>query len=385
MEFCQFLKKKFDRKTPSAGIISRENNVASYSRISAEPMNVTQADDARWASVLNRDRDADGEFVYAVKTTGVYCRASCPSRTAKRKNVEFFETTFAARSAGYRACKRCHPDGVSHEHAQNTLVAAACETIKRNPHVTLAALADEARLSAHHFHRVFKQVTGLTPKAYQKSLQTQRVSETLRDATSVTEAIYDAGFNSVSRFYEDASDKLGMAPSRYRSGAVGEEIRYAAEPCALGVIIIAATQRGVCAIEFGDSAHTLVARIRERFPKAALRPADAEFKKWIGQILAYIEQPRGVLDLPLDVQGTVFQQRVWNALKEIPAGSTASYADVANKIGQPRAVRAVAQACASNTLAVAIPCHRVVRADGTLSGYRWGAERKAALLKREKK
>jgi AraC family transcriptional regulator, regulatory protein of adaptative response / methylated-DNA-[protein]-cysteine methyltransferase len=339
----------------------------------------------RWPAVQLRDAAADGEFVYAVKTTGVYCRPSCPSRAAKRQNVEFFDTTFLAQAAGYRACKRCKPDGISQEHRRNDMIAAACDTIKGNPKTTLATLAAASGLSAYHFHRVFKEITGVTPKEYQKSLQTTRVAEALRVADSVTTAIYDAGFNSSSRFYEDAATTLGMSPTQYRKGAMGEEIRYSAEPCALGIIIVAATRRGVCAIEFGDSAHALVARLRERFPHAAFQPADTEFKKWIGKILAYIEQPRGVLDLPLDVQGTVFQRRVWKALQEIPLGETASYAVVAKKIGKPSAVRAVAQACASNQIAVAIPCHRVVRSDGALSGYRWGTERKAELLKREKK
>jgi AraC family transcriptional regulator, regulatory protein of adaptative response / methylated-DNA-[protein]-cysteine methyltransferase len=342
------------------------------------------ADDPRWQSVLKRDRNADGEFVYAVKTTGIYCRASCPSRTAKRLNVLFFETTFAAREAGFRPCKRCNPDGVSHEHARNDMIAAACAAIKRNPRITLATLATDAGLSVYHFHRVFKQVTGVTPKEYQRALQMERVTAALQEADTVTAAIYDAGFNSSSRFYADAGATLGMSPTAFRRGAAGEEIRYAVEPCALGVILMAATRRGVCAIEFGDSAHALVARLRERFPKAVLQPADAAFNTWIGNLLAYIEHPRGVLDLPLDVQGTVFQRRVWKALRDIPAGETASYAEIAVKIGSPTASRAVAQACASNQLAVAIPCHRVVRADGALSGYRWGPERKAELLKREK-
>lgn len=348
-------------------------------------MQRTITDEARWQSVLKRDRDADGEFVYAVKTTGIYCRASCPSRTAKREHVSFFETTFAAREAGFRPCKRCNPDGISHEHARNDMIAAACEAIKRDPRVTLAQLAAAAGLSTYHFHRVFKQTTGLTPKEYQRSLQTARVTAALKEADTVTAAIYDAGFNSSSRFYEDAGTTLGMSPTAFRKGAAGEEIRYAVEPCALGVILVAATTRGVCAIEFSDSAHALVARLRERFSKATLQPADAAFKSWIGRILAYIEHPRGVLDLPLNVQGTVFQRRVWKALRDIPAGETASYAEVAQKIGAPTATRAVAQACASNQLAVAIPCHRVVRSDGALSGYRWGPERKAELLKREER
>jgi AraC family transcriptional regulator, regulatory protein of adaptative response / methylated-DNA-[protein]-cysteine methyltransferase len=366
--------------------------ISDTSRIRATPAQTPTAAPAavadlaeRWSAVLSRDKQFDGEFVYAVRSTGVYCRPSCPSRPARRENVEFHDTTQRAQAAGFRACKRCQPDGASLEHRHNELITAACRAIEASEAgLALDELAAAAGLSAHHFHRIFKRVTGLTPKAYAKAVQGRRVHDALEGANSVTEAIYDAGFNSSGRFYESSASKLGMAPQQFRSGGVDQQIRYAVEPCALGVIIVAATPRGVCGIEFGDSAHALVERLRQRFPKADFTPGDPSFRAWVGRVLAYIEQPAGVLDLPLDIQGTVFQRRVWQALRDIPCGSTASYAEVAQAIGKPKAVRAVATACASNNVAVAVPCHRVVRSDGSLSGYRWGPERKAELLRRER-
>lgn len=340
--------------------------------------------DSRWQAVVRRDRQADGVFVYAVKTTGVYCRPSCPSRTAKRENVEFFESNAQAAAAGYRACKRCRPEALSQEQRRQALAIQACRTIEQSAvALPLAALARQAGLSPHHFHRIFKEVVGLTPKEYCKSVRAGRVAASLQSAPSVTEAIYAAGFNSAGRFYEESGALLGMAPATYRKGAPGEHIRYAVAPCALGQIMVAATRKGVCAIEFGEAQPDLVERLRQRFPAAQLEPADAAFRVWVDRVLAYLEQPQGALHLPLDVRGTAFQHRVWQALRGIPAGQTASYAELARRIGQPKAHRAVARACASNPVAVAIPCHRVVCGDGNLSGYRWGVERKAALLRKE--
>jgi AraC family transcriptional regulator, regulatory protein of adaptative response / methylated-DNA-[protein]-cysteine methyltransferase len=360
-----------------------ENHIATDSKLNS---------DSRWQAVLNRDKEFDGEFVYAVKTTGVYCRPSCASRAAKRINVAFFDTTTDAAAAGFRACKRCHPDGMSAEHIRNEAVNMACEKIKQSTtNLTLDALADSAGLSPHHFHRVFKSVTGLTPKEYQKAVQKSRMATALKKNKTVTDAIFDAGFNSSGRFYEDADAILGMTARSYKNGGMNEDIRYAIKPCNLGaarsLVIVAATSRGVCTVEFGDSPEDLTHRLRDRFPNANFKSADNIFKKWLANILEYIEkpstQPLGLLDLPLDVQGTVFQQRVWKALRNIPTGETLSYSEVAQKIGKPKAVRAVASACAGNSIAVLIPCHRVIRADGELSGYRWGIERKAELLKRE--
>ena len=347
-------------------------------------MNARCPADIRWQAVVGRDPQADGAFVYAVKTTGVYCRPSCPSRTAKRENVEYFETNEQAVRAGYRACKRCRPEALSQDQRRRTLVVQACRVIEQSGSaLPLAALARQCGLSPHHFHRIFKAATGLTPKAYYQSVRAGRVTAALQSAPSVTEAIYASGFNSAGRFYEESGALLGMAPGTYRKGAAGEQIRYAVAPCALGQVIVAATRRGVCAIEFGEAAPALVARLRARFHKAGFAPADDEFRDWVARVLDYLARPRGALDLPLDVQGTVFQHRVWQALRDIPAGQTASYAEIARRIGQPGAHRVVAHACAKNQVAVAIPCHRVVRGDGELAGYRWGVARKAALLRRE--
>jgi AraC family transcriptional regulator, regulatory protein of adaptative response / methylated-DNA-[protein]-cysteine methyltransferase len=342
--------------------------------------------DARWVAVQQRDATQDGHFIYAVRTTGVYCRPSCAARPARRENVSFFDNPSLAMQAGFRACKRCRPDDPAADSQRRALVVAACQALERSEAgIGLEELATAAGLSAHHFHRVFKGITGLTPKAYFQAVRARRVHGALSGSESVTTALFNAGFNSASRFYDGANNTLGMKPSDYQQGAPGQEIRYAVEPCALGVIIVAATPAGVCGIEFGDSAHALIERLRRRFPKARFVPGDPSFRHWIGEVLRYIEQPAGMLNLPLDVQGTVFQRKVWQALQRIPSGQTASYSDVAAAIGQPTAVRAVARACATNEIAVAIPCHRVVRGNGELSGYRWGTERKAALLSREQK
>jgi len=266
------------------------------------------------------------------------------------------------------------------------LVLHACTSIERSPSaLTLEQLAQQAGMSRYHFHRIFKAVTGITPKAFHQAVQAKRVTASLQSAPSVTDAIYDAGFNSSGRFYAGAHALLGMSPRRFRQGGAGEHIRFAVAPCALGWVIVAATRQGVCAIEFGDTAQTLTERIRARFSQAQFEPADAEFKNWIAQVIGYLDQPHGVLTLPLDLRGTVFQRRVWQALQAIPVGQTASYSDVAERIGQPKAFRAVAHACAGNPVAIAVPCHRAIRANGDLSEYRWGVERKAELLRRERK
>jgi len=339
---------------------------------------------ACWASVAARDPGADGRFVYAVRTTGVYCRPSCPSRTARRENVCFFPTAALAQAAGFRACRRCRPDVAPLAVRQTDAVAAACRALEDSSSgIALAELARSAGLSPYHFHRVFKRSTGLTPKAYFTAVRDRRIQAALATAASVTDAIYAAGFNSAGRFYERGSAALGMAPRAYRGGGAGQAIRFAVEPCSLGFVIVAATARGICGIELGDAQAALVQRLEQRFPNAAFAPADAQFCGWVQQVLGYIELPRGLLDLPLDIQGTVFQRRVWEALRAIPAGSTVSYGHLAAAIGRPGAVRAVARACASNPVAVAVPCHRVVRGNGDLAGYRWGLERKAEMLRRE--
>ncbi|MDI3397605.1 bifunctional DNA-binding transcriptional regulator/O6-methylguanine-DNA methyltransferase Ada [Pseudomonas sp. V88_4] len=343
-------------------------------------------DDPRWAAVVARDPRADGQFVYAVKTTGIYCRPSSLARLPKPQNVEFFDTAEEAEAAGYRPSRRVRKDQteVAAQHAAT--VAAACRQIEASDSLpALNELAASAGLSAFHFHRVFKAATGLTPKGYAAAHRSRRVRQRLADGGSVTEALYDAGFNSNSRFYEAADQVLGMKPGDFRSAGQNNDIRFAVGQCSLGAILVAQSERGICAILLGDDPHQLVCDLQDQFRRANLIGADTEFEQLIARVVGFIEAPAIGLDLPLDVRGTAFQERVWQALREIPVGSTASYADIALRIGSPKAVRAVAQACGANSLAVAIPCHRVVRSDGNLSGYRWGVERKRELLEREDK
>ena len=343
------------------------------------------SDEARWEAVQRRERAADGVFYYSVRTTGVYCRPSCGARLARRANVAFHASCEAAESAGFRPCLRCRPDLPPLAERQAQAVAAACrliETSEEEP--DLDALAAAAGMSRFHFHRLFRQHAGVTPKAYAAALRAARVRDELAQGTPVTDALYAAGFQSSSRFYAEADAMLGMAPSRFRAGGAGEEIRFAVGACSLGAILVAATDQGICAILMGDDPEALVHDLQDRFPRARLIGADARFERTVAQVVGFVEAPRIGLDLPLDVRGTAFQQRVWEALRAIPAGATVSYTELAQRIGSPAAVRAVAGACAANPVAVAIPCHRVVRSDGGLSGYRWGIERKRALIEREK-
>lgn len=340
--------------------------------------------DARWAAVRRKDPKADGQFILAVRTTGIYCRPTCPARAAKRENVEFFEDTAAARAAGYRACKRCKPDEPSLREQHARMVAAACraiESAERAP--TLEALAHDAGMSPFHFHRTFKAITGVTPQAYAKAHRGERIRKALDRNGTVTRAIYDAGFSSSSRFYEATRSVLGMMPSTFRDGGAEETIHFAVGESSLGPILVAMSAQGVCAIMLGNDPAALVRDLEDRFPRATMVGGDAGFESLVSKVVGLVESPHLGLDLPLDVRGTAFQQRVWQALGEIPAGHTVSYRELAERIGKPSAVRAVAQACGANPVAIAIPCHRVVRTDGSLSGYRWGVERKRALLERE--
>ena len=340
--------------------------------------------DPRWAAVRARDARADGSFFYSVKTTGVYCRPSCAARAARPENVAFHATAAEAERAGFRPCKRCKPDQPSLAEQHAALVTAACRLIEQAEATpTLEQLAKPTGLSPFHFHRVFKAVSGVTPKQYATAHRSRRVRNELERGASVTEAIFDAGYNASSRFYETADQVLGMTPSSYRAGGADSEIRFAIGECSLGAILVAQSERGVCAILLGDDPDALARDLQDRFPKARLIGGDRDYEQLVAQVVGFIEAPAIGLGLPLDVRGTAFQQRVWRALREIPAGSTASYSEIARRIGSPKATRAVAQACASNMLAVAIPCHRVVRNDGGLSGYRWGVQRKRALLERE--
>ena len=344
----------------------------------------TTETDKRWLAVQGRDKASDGTFYYAVVTTGVYCRPSCGARTPRPENVRFYATTDEARAAGFRACLRCKPNQeTGTEQAQ--MIASVCRMIEEaESEPNLAQLAHRAGLSPYHFHRVFKAATGLTPKAYATAHRAKRVREELVGGDgSVTSALYDAGFGSNGRFYAASNAILGMTPTRFKAGGTDTEIRFAVGESSLGAILVAESDKGICAVSLGDDPNELVEELQDRFPRASLIGGDAAFEKRVAQVVGLVEAPGTGSDLPLDIRGTAFQQRVWAALRQIPAGRTLSYAELAEKIGDPKAVRAVAGACAANTLAMLVPCHRIVRTDGSLSGYRWGVERKRALLSRE--
>jgi AraC family transcriptional regulator of adaptative response/methylated-DNA-[protein]-cysteine methyltransferase len=349
-----------------------------------KPATPSVADDPRWARIVARDKAADGHLWYSVSTTGVYCRPSCPSRTANPKNVQLHDSLESAKATGFRSCRRCNPDGPSIEAENAALVAQACRIIEESEEEpSLEELADAIGRSPSYFHRVFKATTGLTPKDYAAAHRAKKVRRGLGSRNTVTEAIYDAGFNSSGRFYEKSTDMLGMTPSQYRAGGANEEIRFAVGQTSLGAILVASTKKGVASILLGDDPDELVRNLQDRFPKARLIGADRDYEALVARVVGFVETPVIGLNLPLDVRGTAFQQRVWQALQEIRVGETVSYAEIARRIGSPKAVRAVAGACAANNLAVAIPCHRVVRNDGLLSGYAWGVERKRVLLARE--
>ena len=343
--------------------------------------NAPTADDPRWLAVLARDPAADSHFVYGVKTTGIYRRASSPSRLPRRENVEFFDTAQQAEAAGYRASKRAGGEQSELDTARVTQACLCIEQADSPPN--LKQLAEQAGLSPFHFHRVFKAVTGLTPRAYASAHRGRKLREQLAKGGSITAALYDAGFNANSRFYESADQLLGMKPSQYRAGGTNTVIRFAVGQCSLGAILVAQSHKGICAILLGDDPDALARDLQDRFPHAELIGADPGFEQWVAKVVGFVEAPALGLDLPLDLRGTAFQERVWQALRSIPAGATATYAQIARMIGAPTSSRAVAQACGANPLAVAIPCHRVVRSDGALSGYRWGVERKRQLLERE--
>jgi AraC family transcriptional regulator of adaptative response/methylated-DNA-[protein]-cysteine methyltransferase len=342
------------------------------------------ADDPRWARVVARDKTADGRLWYSVSTTGIYCRPSCPSRTANPKNITLHDTIESARATGFRPCKRCNPEGLSFDSENAAVAAKACRIIEESEEEpSLEHLATAVDRSPSYFHRVFKASTGLTPKAYAAASRAQKVREGLETGASVTEAIYDAGFNSSGRFYEKSTCMLGMTPTQYRAGGTNEEIKFAVGESCLGAILVASSTKGVASILLGEDADELVRNLQDRFPKARLIGMDREYESLIACVCGFVENPSIGLDLPLDVRGTAFQRRVWQALQEIPVGERMSYSEIARRIGSPSATRAVAGACAANNIAVAIPCHRVVRNDGALSGYAWGVDRKRRLLDRE--
>ena len=342
-------------------------------------------DDACWRAVIKKDARGDGQFWYAVKTTGVYCRPSCPSRHPSRENVAFYMAINDAEKAGFRACKRCDPKGAGLATKHAEAVATACRLIEQADELpNLGQIAKAVKMSPGYFHRLFKAATGLTPKDYANGHRAGRVKKVLSKMQTVTEAIYESGFNSNGRFYAGSTKMLGMKPSEYRDGGAGNTVRFAIGECSLGSILVAASLKGVCAILLGDDPNLLARNLQDQFPKATILGGDGDFEKLVANVVGFVESPGVGLKLPLDIRGTAFQQRVWKELQRIPVGATISYSDLAKRIGSPKSVRAVAQACGANTIAVAIPCHRVVRTNGDISGYRWGVARKKKLLAREK-
>ena len=341
--------------------------------------------DPRWSRLVAGDKSVDGGFFYSVATTGVYCRPSCGARAPNPKNVRFHASAAEAEAEGFRACRRCRPDLARADLGRTEMIARICRMIEEaEENLSLAALAGAAGLSPDHFHRVFKAATGVTPRDYAAAQRARRVRARLAEGAGVTEAIFDAGFGASSRFYEASRGILGMKATEFRAGGRDQTIFFAVGQCSLGAILVARSEVGVCAILLGDAPEVLLRELQDRFPRARLEGGDAGFEQLVAQVVGVVENPALGAELPLDVRGTAFQRRVWQALRRIPAGTTASYGSIAREIGAPRAVRAVAQACAANALAVAIPCHRVVRRDGDLAGYRWGIERKRALLERER-
>jgi AraC family transcriptional regulator, regulatory protein of adaptative response / methylated-DNA-[protein]-cysteine methyltransferase len=342
-------------------------------------------DHKKWQAVLGRDGVQDGKFVFAVSSTGVYCRPSCPSKRPRRENVTFFRRADQAEAAGYRACLRCRPKSAD-SNREGSKIRAICRYIEQHldEPVTLSRLGKEFRLSPFHLQRRFKAVLGITPREYADSCRMNQLKTNLRAGHSVTRAMYEAGYSSGSRLYERTASQLGMTPDKYRRGAIAAPIRYTFADSRLGRMMIAATDKGVCAIHFADSDDELEQGLRHEFPFALRRRDDQGMQSWKDQLLRQMQSASFDKSLPLDIQATAFQRKVWSYLQKIPFGTTRSYAAVAKGIGQPTATRAVARACATNPVAVAIPCHRVVRKSGDLGGYRWGLERKEALLEMER-
>jgi AraC family transcriptional regulator, regulatory protein of adaptative response / methylated-DNA-[protein]-cysteine methyltransferase len=338
-----------------------------------------------WTAVVAHDATQDGHFFYSVKTTGVYCRPGCASRQPRRENVAFYETSAEAEAAGFRPCKRCRPNEGSSADRHVAAIGRACALIRARDEIpSLAELAVAAGISRFHFHRVFKQITGTTPRQWGKAHRLDRFAERLDSGEPIAAAVYAAGFGASSRAYAAAPNGLGMTPGARRRGGAGERIGFTVVPTPLGQALVAATERGICMTALGDGRAGLEAELRQRFPKAELVAADAALAGWAERIVRFITRPGEQPDLPLDIRGTAFQARVWRALQKIPPGRTSTYREIAAVLGQPQAVRAVAQACATNKLALLVPCHRVVRSDGDLAGYRWGIERKRALIARER-
>ncbi len=337
-----------------------------------------------WNAVLQRDRSADGKFFYGVRSTGIYCRPSCPSRRPNLSQAQFFADTKAASAAGFRACKRCNPDGAARDAQLADQVSAYIHANIDLP-ISLKSLADETGVSPSHLQRVFKRATGISPREFAQNLRLKQFKTGLQMGEPVTSAIFDAGYGSTSRVYERSASHLGMTPSAYRKGGAGMRISYTIVDCQLGRLLVAATEKGVCAVTLGDDDTHLESELRKEYPRAELAAETHScLAEWSKSVVAHLAGSSIPLNLPLDLQATAFQMRVWRHLQAIPLGQTRSYTDVAAEIGSPAATRAVARACATNPVAVVVPCHRVVRADGNLAGYRWGVERKKMLLEREK-
>jgi AraC family transcriptional regulator of adaptative response/methylated-DNA-[protein]-cysteine methyltransferase len=345
---------------------------------------MARGDETRWQAVLARDSARDGQFVFAVSSTGVYCRPSCPARRPRRANVTFFSKPDEAERAGFRACLRCRPKAIG-GNPQTAMVKAICRYIEQHldEPVTLSQLGEAFHQSPFHLQRTFKAVLGVTPKAYADSCRMNQLKQNLRAGHSVTRAMYDAGYSSSSRLYERTASQLGMTPDKYRRGAIAAVIRYACADSPLGRMLVAATDQGICAIQFADSDAELEHGLRHEFPFATRRHDDHALQSWVDDLLHQMNGQPLNSALPLDIQATAFQRKVWSYLQSIPFGATQSYQQVARGIGDPNATRAVARACATNPVAVAIPCHRVVRSNGDMGGYRWGVSRKKELLRLE--
>src|SRR5436190_8638194 len=344
-----------------------------------------------WSAVISRDASRDGSFVFAVRSTGIYCRPSCPARRPRREQVSFFQIPEAAEQAGFRACRRCHPRRARNEDPQIELVRQICHAIDEHDEepTTLKTLSAETSVSAPHLQRTFKAVMGITPRQYAESRRLKQFKAKVKNGSSVTDAMYDAGYGSSRGLYEKSSAHLGMTPATYGRGGRGMRIIYTIADCSLGRLLVAATERGVCSVALGDSDIELVKGLFAEYPNASIDSKDTAISPslnlWLNQVLEHINRKTPRIDLPLDIRATAFQWRVWDELRQIPLGATRSYQQIANAIGKPKAVRAVARACASNHAALVIPCHRVVREDKTLGGYRWGLERKRKLLDAEER
>ena len=343
-----------------------------------------------WNAVLSRDASRDGSFVFAVRSTGIYCRPSCPARRPRREQVRFFQVPEAAEQAGFRACRRCHPRRALAEDPQIDLVRRICHAIDEHDEepLTLKTLSAETGVSAHHLQRTFKNVMGISPRQYAESRRLHQFKSRVKDGASVTEAMYDAGYGSSRGLYEKSSAQLGMTPATYGRGGQGMRIIYTITACALGRVLVAATERGVCSVALGDSDAELITSLFAEYPRASIDSRDTvispSLNLWLSQVLEHLSGKTPHVELPLDIQATAFQWRVWEELQRVPLGETRSYQEIANAIGKPKAVRAVAGACAGNHVALVIPCHRVIREDKALGGYKWGLKRKEALLQNEK-